>query len=95
MQLGYSLDAPDSEVIAWLKFHSFLDVNIPVRLVPQDSADNYAVIEDRTLGITPLMAACRSLCVDLVRCLLEHGAVVWLATANGDTGGYGHDKRCS
>ncbi|KAL4165024.1 hypothetical protein KRP22_003757 [Phytophthora ramorum] len=72
------------EVIAWLKFHSFLDVNIPVRLVPNPSTDVVAVCEDRTLGVTPLMAACRSLCVDLVRCLLEHGAVVWLATANGD-----------
>ncbi|KAL3671563.1 hypothetical protein V7S43_003481 [Phytophthora oleae] len=77
--------APTREVIAWLKFHSFLDVNIPVRLVPGGCADEITAYEDRTLGITPLMAACRSLCVELVRCLLDHGAVVWLATANGDT----------
>ncbi|KAG7393921.1 hypothetical protein PHYPSEUDO_000098 [Phytophthora pseudosyringae] len=77
--------APKREVIAWLKLHSFLDVNTPVRLVSSDSTYEIVVCEDRTLGVTPLMAACRSLCVELVRCLLGHGAVVWLATANGDT----------
>ncbi|KAF1794241.1 Ankyrin repeat-containing domain [Phytophthora cactorum] len=45
----------------------------------------YYCTRDRTLGVTPLMAACRSVCVELVRCLLDNGAVVWLATANGDT----------
>ncbi|KAE8911669.1 hypothetical protein PF003_g4773 [Phytophthora fragariae] len=77
--------APKREVIAWLKFHSFLDVNVPVRLGSKDNADEVVVYEDRTLGLTPLMAACRALCVEIVRCLLDHGAVVWLATANGDT----------
>ncbi|ETK92510.1 hypothetical protein L915_04199 [Phytophthora nicotianae] len=77
--------APKCEVIAWLTFHSFLDVNIPVSFVSSGSANEIVVREDRTLGVTPLMAACRSLCVELVRCLLEQGAVVWLATANGDT----------
>ncbi|KAG1710920.1 hypothetical protein DVH05_013642 [Phytophthora capsici] len=77
--------APTRDVIAWLKFHSFLDVNIPVRLVSGGYTDEITVQEDRTSGITPLMAACRSLCVELVRCLLDHGAVVWLTTANGDT----------
>ncbi|KAJ8578895.1 hypothetical protein ON010_g300 [Phytophthora cinnamomi] len=76
---------PKREVIAWLKFHSFSDVNVPVRLASKDKADEIVVYEDRTLGLTPLMEACRALCVDLVQCLLDHGAVVWLATANGDT----------
>ncbi|KAG2791063.1 hypothetical protein PC129_g765 [Phytophthora cactorum] len=77
--------APKCEVMAWLTLHSFLDVNIPVSLVASGSVDDIIVREDRTLGVTPLMAACRSLCVELVRCLLDNGAVVWLATANGDT----------
>ncbi|KAF4033385.1 Ankyrin repeats (3 copies) [Phytophthora infestans] len=77
--------APKCEVIAWLTFHSFVDVNVPVSLVSNGSMDKIIVREDRTLGVTPLMAACRSLCVELVRCLLDQGAVVWLATANGDT----------
>eukprot|EP00644_Phytophthora_capsici_P010406 jgi/Phyca11/8649/fgenesh1_pm.PHYCAscaffold_30_\ len=52
--------APTRDVIAWLKFHSFLDVNIPVRLVSGGYTDEITVQEDRTSGITPLMAACRS-----------------------------------
>ncbi|KAF1334924.1 Ankyrin repeat domain-containing protein 1, partial [Globisporangium splendens] len=70
------------EVVAWLKARVFVDVNVPVRLI--DSAQG-RVEPNKELGLTPLMAACRCLCVEMVQELLEQGAVVHLATANGDT----------
>lgn len=83
---------PSREVVAWLRAHSFLDVNVPVRIVlvsPVSSATSLAVVQrvvlDRELGVTPLMAACKCQCVDMVAALFEHGAVTHLVTANGDT----------
>lgn len=80
-----------SEVVAWLKAHSFVDVNVPVRLVVAakkgdlSSGSSLRVVPDRELGLTPLMAACKCQCVEMVTELFEQGAIVHLATANGDT----------
>jgi hypothetical protein len=69
-------------VVAWLNAHIFVDVNVPVRLI---DASQGRVEPNKELGLTPLMAACRCLCVEMVQALLEQGAVVHLVTANRDT----------
>lgn len=79
-----------SEVVAWLRAHTFRDVNVPVRLVTDPMASDTTasalqVIPDRVFGLTPLMAACKCQCSDMVHALFEHGAVVHLVTANGDS----------
>ncbi|DAZ97988.1 TPA: hypothetical protein N0F65_005146 [Lagenidium giganteum] len=68
------------EVIAWLKNHTFRDVNVAVTI----GSDN-SIHPNKDVGMTPLMAACRALSVGLVHGLLEQGADVNLTTANGDT----------
>lgn len=78
------------EAVAWLKAHSFVDVNVPVRVVlaskgGAQSTPVQRVVTDRELGVTPLMAACKCQCVDMVLSLLEQGAATHLVTANGDT----------
>lgn len=73
--------------MAWLKAHSFVDVNVPVRLVGTAPANSAQVViePNKEVGLTPLMAACRCLCAEMVHALLDQGAAVHLVTANGDT----------
>lgn len=77
-----------SEVVAWIKAHSFLDVNVPVTLAKSSSTSPSTLLHfqpNKEIGVTPLMAACRAVHLELVQLLLDQGAVVHLATANGDT----------
>lgn len=67
--------------MAWLRSHTFTDVNIPVRVNPEP----FSVRLDRDFGIVPLMVACSLLNVKMVAYLLEHGAFVPLTTGNGDS----------
>lgn len=67
-------------------------MNVPVRFVVaakkndlSPSESSLRVVPDRELGLTPLMAACKCQCVEMVTELFEQGAVVHLTTANGDT----------
>lgn len=69
------------ETVAWLRSHTFVDVNIPVRV----SSTPFAAQLDRDFGVTPLMVACSLLNVKMIVYLLEHGAFVPLTTGNGDS----------
>lgn len=83
--MTFSYHFPRSEVVAWLRSHEFVDVNVPVRVAKATGGNMFVVTFDRDFGITPLMAACSLLDVKMASCLLEHGSCVALRTGNGDT----------
>lgn len=79
------LPSTSSEVVAWLRSHSFRDVNVPVRIAKSQSSGVVTAQLDRDFGITPLMAACAILDATMVVSLLDQGAAVQLTTGNGDS----------